>query len=97
MLAGGDPTEEHPLLAWELRTNVRLNKARLYIANSKSIKLERQGQVVANYFAVEVLIPNPDGSLLEGMTGTAKITGERASLAWQWGRGFWRWVRLQVW
>jgi NADH-quinone oxidoreductase subunit G len=46
LLIGGDPTEEHPLLAWELRTNVRLNKARLYIANSKSIKLERQARAV---------------------------------------------------
>ena len=46
LLVGGDPTEEHPLLAWELRTNVRLNKARLYIANSKSIKLERQAKNV---------------------------------------------------
>jgi NADH-quinone oxidoreductase subunit G len=44
LLIGGNPTEEHPLLAWTLRTNVRLNRARLYIANSKSIKLERQAR-----------------------------------------------------
>jgi len=44
LLVGGNPTEEHPLLAWELRTNVRLNKARLYIANTKRIKLERQAK-----------------------------------------------------
>ncbi|MGD0891373.1 MAG: NADH-quinone oxidoreductase subunit NuoG [Terracidiphilus sp.] len=44
LLIGGDPTEEHPLLAWELRTNVRLNHARLYIANTKKIKLERQAK-----------------------------------------------------
>ena len=41
LLISGNPTEEHPLLAWNLRTNVRLNRARLYIANSKPIKLER--------------------------------------------------------
>jgi NADH-quinone oxidoreductase subunit G len=41
LLIGGNPTEEHPLLAWNLRTNVRLNRARLYIANDKVIKLER--------------------------------------------------------
>ncbi len=46
LLVGGDPTEEHPLLAWEIRTNVRLNRARLYIANSKPIKLERQARAV---------------------------------------------------
>jgi NADH-quinone oxidoreductase subunit G len=39
LLVGGNPTDEHPLLAWLLRTNVRLNRARLYIANSKPIKL----------------------------------------------------------
>jgi NADH-quinone oxidoreductase subunit G len=41
LLIGGNPTEEHPLLAWNLRTNVRLNRARLYIANTEAIKLER--------------------------------------------------------
>jgi NADH-quinone oxidoreductase subunit G len=44
LLLGGDPTNEHPLLAWQLRSNVRLNKARLYIVNHRSIKLERQAK-----------------------------------------------------
>ncbi len=44
LLVGGNPTEEHPLLAWLLRTNVRLNRARLYIANSQPIKLSRQAK-----------------------------------------------------
>jgi NADH-quinone oxidoreductase subunit G len=44
LLIGGNPTEEHPLLAWNLRTNVRLNRGRLYIANTKAIKLERQAK-----------------------------------------------------
>jgi NADH-quinone oxidoreductase subunit G len=42
LLIGGNPTDEHPLLAWLLRTNVRLNRARLYVANSQPIKLTRQ-------------------------------------------------------
>ena len=42
LLIGGNPTEEHPLLAWQIRTNVRLNHARLYVAGDKEIKLERQ-------------------------------------------------------
>jgi NADH-quinone oxidoreductase subunit G len=46
LLIGGDPTNEHPLLAWNLRTNVRLNPARLYVANAKLIKLERQAKMV---------------------------------------------------
>jgi NADH-quinone oxidoreductase subunit G len=44
LLIGGNPTEEHPLLAWNLRTNVRLNRGKLYVANTKSIKLERQAK-----------------------------------------------------
>jgi NADH-quinone oxidoreductase subunit G len=44
LLIGGNPTEEHPLLAWEIRSNVRLNKARLYVAHTERIKLERQAK-----------------------------------------------------
>jgi NADH-quinone oxidoreductase subunit G len=44
LLVGGNPTEEHPLLAWTLRTNVRLNHARLYVANSSAIKLDRMAR-----------------------------------------------------
>jgi NADH-quinone oxidoreductase subunit G len=42
LLIGNDPTEEHPLLAWQIRNNVRLHSARLYIVNSEPIKLQRQ-------------------------------------------------------
>jgi NADH-quinone oxidoreductase chain G len=42
LLLGNDPTEQHPLLAWNLRTNVRHNHARIYIVNHAGIKLERQ-------------------------------------------------------
>ncbi len=42
LLIGNDPTERHPLLAWNIRTNVRLNQAKLYVVNSQPIKLRRQ-------------------------------------------------------
>src|SRR5437660_9291288 len=42
LLIGNDPTEQHPLLAWQSRNNVRLHRARLYVVNSQSIKLRRQ-------------------------------------------------------
>jgi len=42
LLIGNDPTEQHPLLAWQIRNNVRLHRARLYVLNSQSIKLRRQ-------------------------------------------------------
>src|SRR5205085_1515991 len=42
LLIGNDPTEQHPLLAWQIRNNVRLHRALLYVINSKPIKLRRQ-------------------------------------------------------
>jgi NADH-quinone oxidoreductase subunit G len=42
LLIGNDPTEQHPLLAWQIRNNVRLHRARLYLINSRPIKLRRQ-------------------------------------------------------
>ena len=55
LLVGNDPTEQHPLLAWNLRTNVRHNRARIYIANHREIKLRRQAksfvQIAADGYA----------------------------------------------
>jgi putative peptide zinc metalloprotease protein len=59
--------------------------------------LERLGQQLTNYFAVDMEFANPDGSLREGMTGTAKVSGKRASLAWQASRAVWRWAHSQAW
>ncbi|HEY6763701.1 MAG TPA: molybdopterin-dependent oxidoreductase, partial [Candidatus Sulfotelmatobacter sp.] len=42
LLIGNDPTEQHPLLAYQIRNNVRLHRARLYVINSVPIKLRRQ-------------------------------------------------------
>jgi NADH-quinone oxidoreductase subunit G len=42
LVLGNDPTEQHPLLAWNLRTNVRHHNARIYLVNHTGIKLERQ-------------------------------------------------------
>jgi NADH-quinone oxidoreductase subunit G len=44
LIVGGDPTNQSPATAWNLRTNVRLNGAKLYIANDKEIKLRRQAK-----------------------------------------------------
>ncbi|HEY5329010.1 MAG TPA: molybdopterin-dependent oxidoreductase [Acidobacteriaceae bacterium] len=44
LIIGGDPTLQAPLTAWNLRTAVRLNQARLYIANHSDIKLKRQAK-----------------------------------------------------
>jgi NADH-quinone oxidoreductase subunit G len=42
LLIGNNPTEQHPLLAWQIRNNVRLHRSRLYLINSQPIKLGRQ-------------------------------------------------------
>jgi putative peptide zinc metalloprotease protein len=59
--------------------------------------LQRLGQQLTNYFAVDMEFANPDGSLREGMTGTAKISSRRSSVASQIGRATWRWMRAQFW
>jgi len=60
-------------------------------------ELERLGQKLTNYFAVEMEFPNSDGSLREGMTGTARIAGKSSPLAWQFCRATWRWAKSQIW
>jgi NADH-quinone oxidoreductase subunit G len=70
LLIGGNPTEEHPLLAWNLRTNVRLNRARLYIANSKPIKLERQAKAALRlpadgYQAIPAYLGGSDDTIMD--------------------------------
>src|SRR5271157_4439477 len=63
LLIGSDPTEQHPLLAWQIRTNVRLHRAKLYVANSSPIKLRRQATVFAQ------IAPGSEASLAEFLGG----------------------------
>ncbi|HYG99645.1 MAG TPA: NADH-quinone oxidoreductase subunit NuoG [Terriglobales bacterium] len=44
LLIGNNPTDQHPLVAWQIRNNVRLHRARLYVINAEEIKLRRQAQ-----------------------------------------------------
>jgi NADH-quinone oxidoreductase subunit G len=74
LLVGGNPTEEHPLLAWILRTNVRLNRARLYIANSREIKLDRQAKAT-------VLLPEGGYASLAGYLDGSDSDFSKAVLA----------------
>jgi NADH-quinone oxidoreductase subunit G len=70
LLIGGNPTDEHPLLAWLLRTNVRHNRARLYVVNDKTIKLERQAKAVRHlakngYSALAQSLSEGDSALIK--------------------------------
>jgi len=42
LLIGSDPTEQHPLLAWQIRNAVRQRNSRLYVVNANKIKLTHQ-------------------------------------------------------
>ena len=44
LVVGGDPTNQSPATAWNLRSNVRINGAKLYVANTDKIKLRRQAK-----------------------------------------------------
>lgn len=68
LLLGNDPTEQHPLLAWNLRTNVRHNRARIYIANHAEIKLRRQAKAFLKvpedgYAAAVGFLAGEDGAI----------------------------------
>jgi len=51
LLIGNNPTDQHPLLAWQIRNNVRLHRARLHVVNSQPIKLRRQASTFAQISA----------------------------------------------
>jgi NADH-quinone oxidoreductase subunit G len=77
LVIGNDPTEQHPFLAWQIRNNVRLNRARLYVVNANRIKLHRQATAFAqiapdngeSLFA-EYLIGNDSSAQNLGVNGT---------------------------
>jgi len=51
LLIGSDPTEQHPLLAWQIRSAVRLRASRLYVVNASAIKLTHQAAQFAKIAA----------------------------------------------
>jgi NADH-quinone oxidoreductase subunit G len=71
LVIGNDPTNQHPLLAWQIRNNVRLRRSRLYIVNSAPIKLRRQatafGLVPAGAERKAVAFLSGDDSLLDSL------------------------------
>jgi putative peptide zinc metalloprotease protein len=60
-------------------------------------RMVRLGQDLTNHFVVLLVFPNSDGSLLEGMTGTAKISGQSTPVGLRVGRALWRWMHSQIW
>jgi NADH-quinone oxidoreductase subunit G len=73
LIVGGDPTNQSPGTAWNLRTDVRLNKARLYVANTEEIKLRRQAKAFLQ------LAPFGYGALAAYLAGDAASASSAAA------------------
>ena len=78
LIVGGDPTNENPLTAWNLRTDVRLNAARLHIANHQQIKLTRQAKTFVQvselgYGAFAAYLAGDEASASSASTQTASL------------------------
>ncbi len=74
LLIGNDPTEQHPLLAWQIRNNVRLHRARLYVINSKPIKLRRQA---ASFLEIPA---GAEGKVAAFLAGDDSVANELVAL-----------------
>ena len=79
LLIGNDPTNQHPLLGWQIRTNVRLRRAKLYVINSTPIKLRRQaagfGLLPAGAEGKAVAFLAGDDSVLGSLVAPATTDG----------------------
>jgi NADH-quinone oxidoreductase subunit G len=73
LLVGGDPTIQAPGTAWNIRTNVRNNRGRLYVANSAEIKLRRQAKSFLR------VIPFGYSAFASYLTGNAAAASEAAA------------------
>ena len=74
LLIGNNPTDEHPFLAWQIRNNVRLRDARLYVVNSQPIKLRRQA---VEFLEVAPGAYNDFAAFLSDRPGPASPQAER--------------------
>jgi NADH-quinone oxidoreductase subunit G len=73
LIVGGDPTIQAPATAWNIRTNVRNNRGRLYVANSAAIKLRRQAKSFLH------LAPFGYSALVSYLNGNATSVNEAAT------------------
>ncbi|MGH9796002.1 MAG: NADH-quinone oxidoreductase subunit NuoG [Candidatus Acidiferrales bacterium] len=62
LVIGNDPTDQNPLVAWQIRTAVRNGGARLYVINSSRIKLARQARQFVK------AAPGAEASLIRRLT-----------------------------
>ncbi len=72
LLIGNDPSYQHPLLAWQIRTGVRLRRMRFYAVNSFPIKMRRQAASFVQ------LPPNEEGNFVRFLGGDDAAAGSFA-------------------
>jgi NADH-quinone oxidoreductase subunit G len=72
LLVGGDPTQQHPLTAWNLRWGYRQHKTRIYVLNPGDIKLRRQAYRYAQVASLDAAVRYLNG---EGEAQSAPLTG----------------------
>jgi NADH-quinone oxidoreductase subunit G len=79
VVIGNDPTQQNPLVAWQIRTGIRHHNAKLYLINSQPSKLERKAthfiQVAAGAesAAVHWLATDEGGLVAETSEQLAKL------------------------
>ncbi len=85
LIVGGDPSTQSPATAWNLRTNVRLNGAKLYIANTEEIKLRRRAKAFAKlqpfgYGALASFLAGEDAAASGAVNDTEALSQLRDTL-----------------
>src|SRR5262249_19909936 len=69
LLIGNDPTNQNPLVAWQIRTGIRHHGLKLFVINSRDIKLTRKASQFVKVAAGQELaavryLTNGDGQIV---------------------------------
>ncbi len=85
LLVGGDPTNQAPGTAWNIRTNVRNHRGRLYVVNTSEIKLRRQAKAFVRlapfgYEAIAAYLAGDDAAASGAVSNTDALAGFRDTI-----------------
>ncbi|SNS85143.1 NADH-quinone oxidoreductase subunit G [Granulicella rosea] len=85
LIFGGDPTNQSPATAWNLRTNIRNNGAKLFVVNTEEIKLRRQAKAFVRlapfgYGAMAAFLNGDDASGPSAVSNVEALAGFRDTL-----------------
>ncbi len=86
LIVGGDPSNQSPATAWNLRSNVRINGAKLYIANTEPIKLRRQAKAFVRlqpfgYGPLAAFLAGDQAAASSAVNDTEALTDFRTTLS----------------